>query len=90
MKIQVANVPVETLPLIADYVRGFGVEVLFGTGKLKGAVGCESGSAIFEHDGKEVGVLSVTVVRDEGHFSARMLRGGLRQLVEEVVEGVKK
>lgn len=91
MTIQVANVPVDVLPLVADYVRSFGVDVLFGEGKLRGAVRCISGCATFEHNGKgdRGGVLSVTVLRNEGHFSERMLRGGLRQLVEEVVEGVK-
>lgn len=91
MTIQVANVPVDVLPLVADYVRNFGVDVLFGEGKLRGAVRCISGCATFEHNGKRDrgGVLSVTVLRNEGHFSERMLRGGLRQLVEEVMEGVK-
>jgi hypothetical protein len=90
VKIQVANVPVEVLPIVADYVRGFGVDVLFGEGKLRGAVRCVSGSAVFEHNGKEDGggVLSVTVLRNEGHFTERMLIGGLRQLVGEAVEGV--
>lgn len=87
MMIQVANVPeAAMLPLIKELekhgmrVRMFGVDGKFGIAK------CESGAALFKWKDE---VLKVMVVRDEGHFEERMLRGGLKQLVGEVVEGLK-
>jgi len=43
----------------------------------------EAGAGTFAYDGR---TLTVTITHDSGHFSPLMIKGGLRQLVEEARE----
>lgn len=86
MKTLIPNVAIEALPIIAGFLKQHGVNVIFLNCGLRGTVECDSGMAVFEHDGDNI--LAVNVVRNEGHFSERMLRGGIRQLVSEAMERV--
>ena len=57
----------------------YGVETFRAFGTFKSVAGAGS----FEYFRK---TLTVTITRDNGHFSRLMIKGGLRQLVGEAVE----
>jgi hypothetical protein len=66
-------------------VREHGVEFFCSQvgSEVLGTFRSEAGSGTFAHDGER---LTVTIVRDNGHFSKLMIKGGLRQLVSESIE----
>jgi len=83
MKLEVTPVPLEKLPQIIAFFRGYGVtidEYTYG-----GTFTCGSGSGWFYMHG---GTLTVVIEEHKSHFPERMLRGGLRQAVSEIVEQV--
>ena len=85
MTIILRKVPFQALNVIAEQLRGYGAEVTFKT-PYCGEVVSVAGRARFEYDGDET--LIVVVENSLGHFPPAMIRGGLRQLVEEIVEGI--
>ena len=71
---------------LLDTIREHGVETPFyemSGAETIGTFRSDAGSGTFSHDGQR---LTVTIVRDNGHFSKLMIKGGLRQLVSEAVE----
>jgi hypothetical protein len=76
--------PLDALPGIAAQLRLFGVTVDFEDSR-SGEVASIAGRLRFSHSGD---VLSVSIVEDFGHFPKAMIFGGIRQVVEEVVEGL--
>jgi hypothetical protein len=87
MIIKCPNVTVSALPHIADYLRQFGASVTFLT-PTSGLVQSSSGDLDFSHNGDAM--LTITVLSNANHFSSRLLVGGIRQVVEEVCEKLKK
>jgi hypothetical protein len=81
------NVPIEALGAIAADVRDHGVNVSFEEGGTRGHVSCASGTAQFDHYGD---TFTVVILENKGHFPERMLRGGLRQLIEEGIEKIRR
>jgi Glycosyl transferase family 2 len=86
MQIKCPNVPISALLHIADYVRGHGANVTFSSSH-SGIVDSSSGSLDFFHDG--VSSLTVTITNNALHFPSRMIVGGVRQAVEEMVEKLR-
>jgi hypothetical protein len=80
------NVPRAAVDSIMHTLAEHGVaSALFddGESEMCGGFQSEAGAGIFAHDGKR---LTVTITRDNGHFSRLMIKGGLRQLVGEAIE----
>jgi hypothetical protein len=86
MTIKCPNVPASALPYIAAYLKEFGAVIVF-TSPLSGRVYSISGGLDFFHDGNST--LTVTVTSNRAHFPSRMIVGGVRQVVEEVCEGLR-
>ena len=84
MIIQIADVPAVALDRIIAEFKKYGWEFI-RVNRFKGAGKCVAGMATWEW---EDDVLTVTITRDEGHFSEKLIRGGLKQVVGEVVEGL--
>ena len=85
LTIQVPNVPgIAMEKIIAEFGK-HGVQFMMA-GEYRGVATCEAGTVIFKWESE---VLTVVVTRDEGHFPMKMLRGGLKQIVGEVVEGLQ-
>ena len=78
----IPNVPVACLQLLADQLTSYHAVVEFTT-STKGTVSHQSGHLVFEW--KLPGVLLVDII-DHPHFPYLLLKGGIKQLVEEVVE----
>jgi Glycosyl transferase family 2 len=87
MTIKCPNVPVSALPHIAAYLRDYGAVIVF-TSTLSGRVYSISGGLDFSHDGNST--LTVTVTSNRAHFPSRMIVGGVRQVVEEVCEDLRR
>ena len=85
MTIRVANVPARAVDVLITELEKHGVKFAM-VNAYRGAAMSEAGTALFSWEDE---VLTVTVTRNEGHFSERMLRGGLKQLVGEAVEGLQ-
>jgi hypothetical protein len=83
--VRVHLVPIKVLHILATELRKYGGVVTFDT-PLSGTVSHISGQACFEHDG--LGVLTVVVNVDAGHFPHTLLIGGITQLIEEAAEDV--
>ena len=83
MKLSV-RCPAAAIRKIAEQCREFGVSIVFDT-DLKGRGTSHAGRFEFEHREE---MLHVTILEDLGHFSQRMLIGGLRQLAEEAAEAL--
>ena len=70
---------------LIDNVKNHGVEFFWskGDGDNLGTFRSLAGAGTFAYDGNR---LTVTILRDNGHFSRLMIKGGLRQLVSEAME----
>lgn len=79
------DVSCRALAHLVDTVRDHGVEFSLRSrgAETLGTFRSIAGSGTFAHDGR---LLTVTILHEEGHFSALMVKGGLRQLVSEAVE----
>ena len=79
------NVSPAAFVRLIEAVRHNGVEFFFSESAKEtlGTFRSEAGSGTFAHVGDK---LTVTIVRNEGHFSNLMIKGGLRQLVSEAQE----
>jgi len=73
--------PLRALPAIGAEVAKF-AHVVFENAS-SGFVTSISGRLKFTHDGES---LQITILENHGHFPRAMLVGGMRQVVEEVVE----
>ena len=73
------NIPPRAFHTMIGIVLAHGVEVdLF-----EGTYRCVAGSGTVSY---QDGCLTITIDKNENHFSARMIKGGLRQLVSEAME----
>ena len=77
--------PAEALPRIAETLAAFGCTVVFERDGA-GFVTSIAGELRFSHDS---GTLTVEITDDRQHFPPAMLIGGIRQVVEEAVEGLR-
>jgi hypothetical protein len=80
------NVMESAFDRLIETVKSHGVEMFFSSKRGAETVGSfrsVAGGGTFAYDGKQ---LTVTVLRDAGHFSRLMIKGGLRQLVQEATE----
>ena len=70
---------------LVETVRHHGVEFSLSTrgSDALGTFRSESGSGTIAYDGD---CLTVTILESKGHFPPRMIKGGLRQLVQEAIE----
>ena len=71
--------------LLIDTIKTHGVEFFYSKydSETVGTFSSVAGTGTFVHDGQR---LTVTILTDGGHFSRLMIKGGLRQLVSEVLE----
>ncbi len=79
------NVPPRAFAGLVATIKEHGVEFFCSSDgrETLGTFRSAAGAGTFAHDGKR---LTVTITRDNGHFSRLMIKGGLRQLVGEAVE----
>jgi hypothetical protein len=70
---------------LIDTIKSHGVEFFISTKgpETVGTFRSIAGGGTFAYNGEQ---LTVTVLRDAGHFSRLMIKGGLRQLVQEAIE----
>ena len=85
MKIEVSSVPPQKMLAICDFFRSYGVSVHFNAESGIGEFESVAGYGWFSH---YKGTLLVFIEQNRGHFPERMIRGGLRQAVEEIVDRV--
>lgn len=86
MEIKVPNVPAAALPILYQQLEGFGSTILLEDNS-KGVCEHMSGTMRFEHVGD---VLTVRVIKDNGHFPRLLILGGIRQTILEAVELANK
>lgn len=85
MTLSFDDVPPAAFSRLMETVKTHGVEFFHskvGTESL-GTFRSVAGAGTFAHDGKN---LTITITRDNGHFSNLMIKGGLKQLVSEARE----
>jgi hypothetical protein len=85
MTLSLDDVPPTAFSRLIETVKDHGVELFHskvGTESL-GTFRSVAGAGTFVYDGK---ILTVTITRDNGHFSNLMIKGGLKQLVSEARE----
>ena len=88
--IECPGVPVETIEFLASALVQYGCRVVLGIGTpLSGMVIHPlSGQLSFSHDGVET--LTIRIDIDGGHFPGTLMIGGIKQMVEEAAEDVRR
>ena len=82
MKLEFPNTPLEVLPILKRQLEQFGAQVRF-LSETHGVVESIAGELAFEHSGR---LLTISVVKEHGHFSRALLIGGIKQMVSEARE----
>jgi hypothetical protein len=76
----------DILPSIASQLEVYGMKVIFSS-PTHGYTECISGKLKFSHND---GNLIVEIVENLGHFTDTIIIGGIRQVVEEIMESRNK
>ena len=79
------GVPAQAVGVMAIQLSEHGCDVEFRDGR--GTVSSIAGQVAFR---LEAGRFDVKILQNPGHFPEKMLWGGIRQLVEEAIERVKR
>lgn len=86
--VQVRNVPVGTVRVLAKQLHEYGCVVEFDfNSSLAGKVRHDAGVVNFDHDGMDC--FTVVIEVNAGHFPGTLLIGGIKQLIEEAAEDVR-
>jgi hypothetical protein len=80
------NVPAEAVLVLARQLEALGARVAFEA-ELAGVCHHPSGTMRFTHVGD---MLLIEVLDHKGHFPDKMVIGGIRQMIEEAVQMVKR
>jgi hypothetical protein len=85
MKLEAEKIPASVLPKLCEQLGKFGDCRMNSDGR-SGWGHFEAGRFVFTHAGL---MLTIEITENHGHFSNKLLIGGIRQLLEEAVEPEK-
>jgi hypothetical protein len=87
LRVNVADFPLDALPLLVADLSSFGAEIEFEVDRCSGVCITEAGRMKFRHDREG---LTVEVIEDRGHFPRSMVIGGIRQTIQEAAERFRR